>query len=395
MDYSRIISVGEPSLSQSDGYIRNTYKILNISPKTETSLWFEISTKDESFLSHRSDSAMIALLVPAMQAGKDLFVNGIVSSKLLAEINKVEFQEIIIRAMPSLKRIRVRAESTSNQPEVESFNKSMGFSGGGDSFATLLASTERGIFEFSHLTHYNVGSHGRGIAGSKVYLKRLARTQSAAIKIGLPLISVDSNVNNFYNKHTDFISTSLLRNAAATLAIQRGMSNYTFSGAYHLRRQGILFKGDITRAEDEFAPLLSTESLTFSVFGSEMTRAEKILLLSKHPLTYDLLDVCMEPRKARSKINCSTCYKCLRAMINLEIIGKLDCYEAVFDLKQYRRIRWWALAQFLHGAEESRSETEALALKRGFQLPAFSKFCARPLPFWFASIAKKIIERLP
>ena len=338
---------------------------------------------------------MVAMIVPAMQAGKDLFIEGTVSAKLLAEINTHKFQEIIVRAIPSLKKIVVRAESTSNQPEVKALYKSMGFSGGGDSFATLLASTERGIFEFSHLTHYNVGSHGRGIAGSKVYLKRLARTQSAAIKIGLPLISVDSNVNDFYNKHTDFISTSLLRNAAATLAIQRGMSNYTFSGAYHLRRQGILFKGDITRAEDEFAPLLSTESLTFSVFGSEMTRAEKILLLSKHPLTYDLLDVCMEPRKARSKINCSTCYKCLRAMINLEIIGKLDCYEAVFDLKQYRRLRWWALAQFLHGAEESRSETEALALERGFQFPAFSKFCARPLPFWFASIAKKIIERLP
>ena len=219
--------------------------------------------------------------------------------------------------------------------------------------------------------------------------------KSAARKIGLPLIAVDSNLEDFYGKATDFISTSLLRNAAATLVIQRGMSDYVFSGAYHRRRQGIMFKGDITRAEDEFAPLLSTESLNFSVFGSDMTRAEKIVLLAKHPLTYDLLDVCMEPRKVREKINCSTCYKCLRAMINLEIIGQLNSYEPVFDLKLYRRLRWWALAQFLHGTEESRTETEDLAREKGFKFPLFSKFCALPIPFKFASIAKKIIQRLP
>jgi hypothetical protein len=289
----------------------------------------------------------------------------------------------------------VRAESTSDQPEAKPINQAMGFSGGGDSFATLLAASPSGRSHFTHLTNYNVGSHGRGTTGKKVFRTRLARIRLATEKIGLPLMSVDSNLDDFYNKHTDFITTSLLRNAAATLFIQRGMSHYIFSGAYHLRRQGISLVGDITRAEDEFAPRLSTESLTFSVFGSEMTRAEKIILLTKHPLTYELLDVCMEPRKVRKKINCSRCYKCFRAMINLEIIGKLDCYAPVFDLKQYRRLRWWALAQFLHGAEESRSETEALAREKGFEFPAFSKFCARPVPFWFASIAKKIIERLP
>ena len=112
---------------------------------------------------------MVAMIVPAMQAGRDLFIEGIVSAKLLAEINTHKFQEIIIRAIPSLKKIVVRAESSSNQPEVKALYKSMGFSGGGDSFATLLASSSRGIAEFTHLTHYNVGSHGRGKAGEKVF----------------------------------------------------------------------------------------------------------------------------------------------------------------------------------------------------------------------------------
>ena len=395
MSNRELIIVSKPHLSQKDGYIRNTYKILNLDSKSDQSLWFEVPAECENFLSQRSDAAMVGMLVPAMQARKDLFIAGEVSAKLLAEINTQKFQEILIRAMPSLQRIAVRAESTTDQPEIKPIYQAVGFSGGGDSFATLLAASPRGIFHFTHLTNYNVGSHGRGVTGKKVFLTRLARIQLAAIKIGLPLITVDSNLNDFYNKHTNFISTSLLRNGAATLFIQRGMSNYVFSGAYHLRRQGILFKGDITRAEDEFAPRLSTESLAFSVFGSEMTRAEKIVLLTKHPLTYDLLDVCMEPRKVRGKINCSRCYKCFRGMINLEIIGKLDCYAPVFDLKQYRRLRWWAFAQLLHGAEESRAETEALARERGFEFPAFSKFCAQPIPFWFATIAKKIIERLP
>ena len=395
MNHNSIISVSAPQLSHEGRHIRCTFKILNLDSSSGSLLWFEVPAEYENFLSQRSDAAMVAMIVPAMQADKDLFIEGVVSKKLLAEINTHKFQEIIIRAIPSLKRITVEAESTTEQPEAEPLYRSMGFSAGGDSFATLLASSPPGISEFTHLNNYNVGSHGRGTNGKKVFLTRLARIQSAANKIGLPLISVDSNLDDFYNKRTDFISTSLLRNAGATLAIQRGMSHYAFSGAYHHRRQGILYKGDITRAEDEFAPRLSTESLTFSVFGSEMTRTEKIVFLTKHPITYDLLDVCMEPRKARNKINCSTCYKCLRAMINLEILGQLDSYAPVFDLKKYRRLRWWAFAQFLHGAEESRAETEALVRERGFEFPAFSRFCAKPIPFCFARFAKKVIERIP
>lgn len=395
MNHNSIISVSAPQLSHEGRHIRCTFKILNLDSSSGSLLWFEVPAEYENFLSQRSDAAMVAMIVPAMQADKDLFIEGIVSKKLLAEINTGKFQEILIRAMPKLKRITVRAESTRDQPEIKPQYKSMGFSAGGDSFATLLASSSLGIKEFTHLTHYDVGSHGRGKAGKKVFQTRVVRVQSAARKIGLPVIPVNSNLNDFYDKETDFISTSVVRNAAATLVIQRGMAEYVFSGAYHRRRQGILLKGDITRAEDEFTPLLSTESLKFSVFGSDMTRAEKIVLIAKHPITYDLLDVCMEPRKVRNKINCSTCYKCLRAMINLEILGQLDSYAPVFDLKLYRRLRWWALAQFLNGAEESRAETEALARETGFEFPAFSKFCARPIPFWFARFAKKVIERIP
>lgn len=359
----------------------------------DDSLWFDFPDEYKGFVTDCSDAALTALLIPAMRAGQDIRVEGAVSAQLLQSLNG-EVQALLRQVMPFLKQIRIEAAEVKSREHGIPRACATGYSGGGDSLCTLLFPRPAGTPPFSHITHYNVGSHGKGANGRKAYLARLARAKSAADRLNIPLIGCDSNLDEFFDKKTDFISTHSVRNAAATLCLQGGLARYEYSGAYHRSRQGMRMAGDISRLEDMIVPLLSTETLSFGVFGSDLTRVEKILFLSEQPMAWELLDVCMEPRKAGPRQNCSACLKCMRAMIVLDIAGRLDRFATVFDLRKFRRLRWWAYAQLLNGSEDSRSEVEAYAVSRRFAYPPLARLCSGNLSFRFAKLAKKIIERL-
>lgn len=389
-----MLTVHQPTLAAGDGWTHLEHRLSGGGRLDGRRLRFSVPDAHAGHLAARSDAAMLALLVPAMQAGEDLLVRGPVSPRLLGNLNG-PVQGMLLRVMPSLRTIRIEAEDARGPAEQAGGIHLCGFSAGGDSLYTLLRPREPGDTAPTHLVNANVGGHGEGAAADDVFRLRLARLAEAARELGRPLIPIDSNLRRFHDRETNFLATVIPRTVAAMLAIQGGASGFEFSNAYHRSRQGIEVEGDVSRIEDELLPLLSTETLAARATGSDRTRLEKMQVVTASPVAELYLDVCQEPRLARGWTNCGRCMKCQRALIFLEMSGRIERFGKVFDLRQHRRLRWWTHAFFLHGSPDMRREVEAYAAENGYTFSRLGRLVAQPGLYPLGKLVQKVVARLP
>lgn len=386
--------VHEPTLSAKGGWTRVSYAISGDGRLSGRELWFATTDGHAGLLSTRSDAAMLALLVPCMQTGENLVVRGQVSPRLLENLNG-PVQGMLLEVMPNLRPVRIEASGACAASPDAADIRLTGFSAGGDSLYTVLRPRSADDPAPTHLVNANVGGHGESAAADDVFRRRLARLGEAARRLGCPLVPVDSNLRAFHNRETGFLASNIPRNAAAMLAIQSGASSFEFSNAYHRSRQGVEVLGDVARLEDVMLPLLSTETLAMRATGSDRTRIEKMQTVTAHAVAEDFLDVCQEPRRAGDRVNCGRCLKCQRALIFLEISGRIGRFGKVFDLRRHRRLRWWTHAYFLHGSADMRREVEAYAAENGYAFSRLGRLMAKPVLFHLGKVAAKIIARLP
>ena len=262
---------------------------------------------------------------------------------------------------------------TRRRPEQASCSHGVatGLSGGIDSFSVLAdhhyAADLPRVERLTHLLYNNVGSHGRH--GDGLFLKRLARLRPTAERIGLPLVTVNSNLDDFFGAHLAFQPTITPRNAAVAHLLQRGIGTALIASSYPYRWVKVARAGDSSYADPIILPILSTGALTLNAVGSEYRRVEKIAQAAELADSWDCLDVCV---LSTDGTNCSRCWKCVRTMLTLEILGKLERYEAVFDMDVYRQCsRDPYIADVMtNWREPVTREVVVLARERGFPVPA-------------------------
>ena len=73
-----------------------------------------------------------------------------------------------------------------------------------------------------------------------------------------------------------------------------------------------------------------------------MTRIEKTRAIGDWDIAQDYLDVCFHFN------NCGTCAKCYRTLVTLDLLGKVDDFGRVFDIKKYYRNRKKAYGWLLY-----------------------------------------------
>ena len=225
----------------------------------------------------------------------------------------------------------------------------------------------------TQLLFNNVGSHGAG--GQALFQERRARAASAAAEIGLPLIVVDSNVDAFYGVPLGFQQTHTPRNASVALLLQGGLGRFLYASTYARADAFVGATYDMAYSDTVAVPLLSTESLDAVSTGSEHTRVEKTLQVADLPTSYRALDVCARGDAAG---NCSTCAKCMRTLLTLEIAGVVERYAAAFDLAVYRKGRDRYCGKVLRSTAPLNREIVAFAAQRGFRFP-LRAYAASPL----------------
>jgi len=327
-------------------------------------LWYSINCKYAEFVTDLLDGPLVALLIPAMVHGEDIHINGAISERLFYNL-KYRYQILLTHLVPTLKPITIHPDNIII-PDRKSKGVATGFSCGIDTFCLLGEHHYSAVpesFKVTHLLFNNVGSHGHG--GERLFNERYKKNKVVAEKIRLPLIKVNSNLDQFYSGFR-YSHTDTPRNASVPLLLQNGIGRYLYASAYSYPDTYVKPDTLMTHCDPTALPLLSTEAVDMLTTGSEYTRVEKTLRVANIEDSYSALDVCIHPGSAG---NCSQCSKCLRTLLTLEIAGLLEKYSSVFDLSKYREQRTRYIGEVIFSEDPFLQEIREFAKHKDYKFP--------------------------
>jgi len=302
-------------------------------------LWYSVPVEySDWFSTDRCDGFVVGLLLQAMARNEDMILDGSVSSKLFHNLQNF-YIPMMAQAFPNLHIINIRPKYVTDE-RTGGLSACTGFSGGVDSFATLLQhhinEPSKG-HKITHLLFHNVGSHGHWSSEStdKLFEERYQRLTPAAAEMGIPFVMVNSNLSEIFE--SDFITMHAPLNASIPLVLQNKFQRYYYASAYKYADCTVKRIDDIARFDPFSFHLLSTEGLDCVSTGCQMSRVEKTKMLATYEPSYRYLNVCVDP--AFEGLNCSVCFKCRRTILTLELLGVVDRYSDVFDLAKFGKIR--------------------------------------------------------
>lgn len=337
------LTIGSPVLSVTGNEARLHAKI-TASDGIVDELWYLLpALYKDWFVTDQCDGFVVGLLHQCMERSLDIVTESPMSSKLWHKLTNF-YIPMMAYAFPHLNVIKIipKALTTTTKPAR---GVATGLSAGIDSFAAVLqhfveeTQPERRV---THFLFHNVGSHGYG--GSieddrRLFLQRFDEVELFAREAGIPCIPVDSNLSRIYP--IDFIKIHHALNASVLLVLQNQFNCYFYASTYQYEFCGVDKADDISRFDPIAFHMLSTETLDCVSTGSQISRIEKTRLVAKYEPSYRYLSVCVNYKFVGR--NCSTCFKCCRTMLTLELLGLAHHYQEVFDFRKFNTMR----AQFM------------------------------------------------
>lgn len=333
----------------------------------EDELWYAVDARHAGFLAaDRYDGFAVALLLKAMALGEDLHVRGTLSSRLHGNLNRY-YGSIVSQVVAGTRPVAVHADRLDEGPGTRAAGVGTGFSAGVDSFAVLhdhWLAEQRPGWRVTHLLFNNVGSHGEHDAGAAALLfrQRYEAVRGWPEDAGLEFISVDSNLSSLLRM--DFQQTHTPRNLSVALLMQPLFGRYYYASTYRYRDCHVGPAHDMAYADPCAVHLLSTERLDAISTGSQHTRVEKTRLVARVPGAPRWLNVCANVTAGGR--NCTTCAKCCRTLLTLELLGELGAFSGTFDLDTWRRVRnRYVSSEVLNRGRPSPFTTEILEYAAG------------------------------
>lgn len=286
------------------------------------------------------DGFVVALLLLAMRLGEDIHLKAPISEKLYYNLENY-YINLLSQTLDELKPIHIIADQFDYGVSYENKNAvCTGFSGGVDSFCSIYdhynKSNSPKNYDITHLLFNNVGAHDSSDSEER---KRLSDSHYSFLKefpksIGMEFIKIDSNLDDILQ--IDFELSHTPRNISCVLLLQKLVSKYYYASAYSYSSYDMQNIKDIGDLDPVAVHLLSTETLDCISVGSQYTRTQKTEIISKYEPTKRYLNVCTDET---THLNCSTCSKCLRTFLTLDILGILDEYKEVMDYQAYLCVR--------------------------------------------------------
>jgi hypothetical protein len=283
---------------------------------TEQRVWF----RSETPVTPPADAALAACLMPAMRCGGGrLTVPGHISPRLLR--TQREYQAIQAAwsldwefGDPPLEEVEVvarsRAPESSSQPRrVAAF-----FSGGVDSWATVLANPDLTDLIFVRGVDILPGAaHQVGLADEVE-----GRLREAADALGLLLHVVETNVRELSDRTVRWENYSPCPLLAIALFFEPLFGRVLIATDTDHRTQRPSASG---RLVDQ---LWSTERLEIVDDGGRLNRDQRVQSIAGHPIAQQTLRVCWQ--NPGGAYNCGRCRKCVLTMITLEAIGAREMF---------------------------------------------------------------------
>ncbi len=262
----------------------------------------------------RADASPFAamLLIPSMKKGEDLIIEGTISEKLYHNMQHIMKVMLGWKEL-GLKPIRIIVDGTTQDAQQANIEASF-FSGGVDSFYTFFKNKTSKKQKLTHI----ILVHGFDIElrNQELWQKTRKHAKTLAHEENISIIDVSCNI---YRLITPFILWEHAFGgcmAAIALALRQKLQKIYLASSYRYDQQ---FPGGSHSAIDKY---WSTEKLTFVHHGGDVTRFEKVKYIANFSHALKHLRICNDTRDGT--YNCGVCDKCVRTMISLAIVGKLN-----------------------------------------------------------------------
>lgn len=312
----------------------------------DSGLWFSAPAGyAEYFCTERSDAFVVAMLWYAMITGSDIRFEAPLSKKLHDGLT----QKLLPALMADRETIRLEGP-LSGEPVRCADGVLTGMSCGVDSLYTLHCYGSCDAPEGRRLTHlayydcnyllpyldppYDVSAVYR--EKEQTFSHIIEHAKVIASHHDLPLIVMRSNLDEDYYRGGR-IYGSMYRFLACTLALEHLYGTYISSSSGH---DNSMVEVSLTVPTQHYEGLLceccQTETLRYMTSDSA-SRPEKLQALTGDDDARRYVAVCYDtgPRGE----NCGRCYACMKTMIPLDIMGKLDLFGESFDVEKYYRER--------------------------------------------------------
>jgi hypothetical protein len=292
--------------------LTNEHGVSHISAVVDGSpIWFESSDVE---MQPRGEIFACAFLLPAMKQGNGLRIEGLPLSPLWLTNTQPLMKQF--SAWWGFPPVEITSDTPWQPPAEPTTNKQTGlfFTGGVDSFYTLL--------NFGEEIHALVYVHGFDSAvGDQLRLADARKHVSqVASETGRRLIIVKTNIR----EHPLIRDMGWEKSHGAALASVAyalpGIQRMLISSSYPV---GFLVPYG---SHPEIDHLWSSEELLFVHYGHHTRRIDKLTAISDHPLVQHHFRICFK-NPGRTG-NCCRCEKCIRNMLFLKSMGKLEAFEA-------------------------------------------------------------------
>ena len=279
-------------------------------------IWFEVHERYADFFTDSGNPWLACLIPVAVTIGEPLRICRPVDQQLYDNIHKL--MRIWKEWYPHLHIVPIEADIIESRPYETPGKTALFFSGGVDSFHTLLryeAEAETGLHEgiddLLLLWGFDIP------IGNKYAFDHVARdVQHVASELGKEVVVVASNIRQTrfqqtyftYHSHGSFL-------AAAGLILEKRYDEL------------IISHSDTGRYKDPWGshqltdPLHATADTRILQFGIEYDRLQETAYIAQFPLALESLRVCW---LSDSGGNCGKCEKCTRTMLTLELLGALE-----------------------------------------------------------------------
>lgn len=257
------------------------------------------------------DFAVAALLFKAMRTGHNIYVDGPVSKRLLANLE--EFQRIWNKWRPDLCQIiKIAAAQEIDEVSRDDGCAILAYSGGVDANFSLV----------SHCSGY-IGRRARNIkAAVLIHGFDILLDQKKLFDLS---VSSASQILDSYSIPLATITTNWKQNVCDNWELEFGAAMASCLFQFQGHASACLLGSDEDYSCQEFiwgSNPVSNQYLSgmmqLETDGAGFTRTEKVALLANHPQIRNNLRVCWEgPSSGNAEIaNCGRCEKCIRTKLN-------------------------------------------------------------------------------
>src|SRR5215471_2275466 len=287
----------------------------------------------ESFVAGTADAFVPMLLVPCLEKGEPLEIVPAISRRLAHRVPRI--MDVLLALFPNFHRISVKLNVREESPQPPGDAVATLFSGGVDSFYTLLKGST-GTDPDLRPTHlFFMRGLEQPLDQSSGANATRDIVQEIANQTGVGLLWGETNLRLLFglNYELYYHASALIGSA---LALSRGMKRLLVPSTFSY---GQLIPWGSHPLLDE---LWSVESMDVIHHGAEARRVDKIAMLARdHRSTFRHLRVCLKNQAGPG--NCGRCQKCARTMMALEVVGAL-ADALTFPLVSRQTLSRWLCA---------------------------------------------------